>query len=103
MKRSCRTETLPSAARGRSSPALDPRSLLATCGGVSFAHGSNDGQKGMGLILLVLIGFLPAYYALDVKHPDSGEDVRDAAISIREILRTRIPGRRRPRFWPILR
>lgn len=43
--------------------------LLLTCGGVSFAHGSNDGQKGMGLILLVLIGFLPGYYALDVHHP----------------------------------
>ena len=43
--------------------------LLATCGGVSFAHGSNDGQKGMGLILLALIGFLPTYYALDLHHP----------------------------------
>ena len=40
--------------------------LLATCGGVSFAHGSNDGQKGMGLILLALIGFLPTYYSLNV-------------------------------------
>ncbi len=39
--------------------------LISTCGGVSFAHGSNDGQKGMGLILLVLIGFLPLHYALD--------------------------------------
>ena len=27
--------------------------LLATCSGVRFAQGSNDGQKGMGLILLV--------------------------------------------------
>ena len=38
--------------------------LVLTCGSVSFSHGSNDGQKGMGLILLVLIGFLPAYYSL---------------------------------------
>src|SRR5580693_7861370 len=30
--------------------------LILTCGGVSFAHGSNDGQKGMGLIMLILIG-----------------------------------------------
>jgi PiT family inorganic phosphate transporter len=30
--------------------------LIATCTGVSFAHGSNDGQKGMGLIMLILVG-----------------------------------------------
>jgi PiT family inorganic phosphate transporter len=42
------------------------RSLLVlTCTGVSFAHGSNDGQKGMGLIMLILIGTVPAAYALN--------------------------------------
>jgi PiT family inorganic phosphate transporter len=40
--------------------------LIATCTGVSFAHGSNDGQKGMGLILLILIGVLPGTYALNL-------------------------------------
>jgi len=60
--------------------------LLATCGGVSFAHGSNDGQKGMGLILLVLIGFLPTYYALDVHHADLAKNMREAAITISEII-----------------
>jgi PiT family inorganic phosphate transporter len=39
--------------------------LMLTCTGVSFAHGSNDGQKGMGLILLILIGILPGTYALN--------------------------------------
>ena len=39
--------------------------LIGTCTGVSFAHGSNDGQKGMGLVMLILIGILPATYALD--------------------------------------
>ena len=38
--------------------------LVLTCTGVSFAHGSNDGQKGMGLIMLVLIALLPATFAL---------------------------------------
>lgn len=38
--------------------------LLTTCTGVSFAHGSNDGQKGMGLIVLILVGILPGTYAL---------------------------------------
>ena len=43
--------------------------LLLTCTGVSFAHGSNDGQKGMGLIMLVLIGLLPTTYALRLAIP----------------------------------
>jgi PiT family inorganic phosphate transporter len=39
--------------------------LVTTCSGVSFAHGSNDGQKGVGLIMLILIGLLPADFAVD--------------------------------------
>lgn len=39
--------------------------LFFTCTGVSFAHGSNDGQKGMGLIMLILIGTVPTAYALN--------------------------------------
>jgi PiT family inorganic phosphate transporter len=39
--------------------------LILTCTGVSFAHGSNDGQKGMGLIMLILIGVVPTAYALN--------------------------------------
>jgi len=46
--------------------------LMVTCTGVSFAHGSNDGQKGMGLIMLILIGILPGIYALkmDASHAE---------------------------------
>jgi PiT family inorganic phosphate transporter len=39
--------------------------LILTCTGVSFAHGSNDGQKGMGLIMLILVGTVPMAYALN--------------------------------------
>ena len=39
--------------------------LVLTCTGVSFSHGSNDGQKGMGLIMLILIGTVPTAYALN--------------------------------------
>src|SRR6202050_3982663 len=39
--------------------------LILTCTGVSFFHGSNDGQKGMGLIILILIGTVPTAYALN--------------------------------------
>jgi PiT family inorganic phosphate transporter len=38
--------------------------LIATCTGVSFAHGNNDGQKGVGLIMLILIGIVPAHFAI---------------------------------------
>ncbi|HEY7427835.1 MAG TPA: inorganic phosphate transporter [Gemmataceae bacterium] len=40
--------------------------LLLTCTGVSFAHGSNDGQKGVGLIMLILIGLVPASFAMNM-------------------------------------
>ena len=51
---------------GREPPPFWIRSLLIlTCTGVSFAHGSNDGQKGMGLIMLILIGTVPTAYALN--------------------------------------
>jgi len=51
---------------GSTPPPLWIRALLVlTCTGVSFAHGSNDGQKGMGLIMLILIGTVPTAYALN--------------------------------------
>jgi len=54
------------APQGTEPPPLWIRSLLIlTCTGVSFAHGSNDGQKGMGLIMLILIGIVPTAYALN--------------------------------------
>lgn len=39
--------------------------LVLTCTGVTFFHGSNDGQKGMGLIMLILIGTVPTAYAIN--------------------------------------
>ena len=48
--------------------------LILTCTGVSFAHGSNDGQKGMGLIMLILVGTVPTAYALNRAMPDEPDD-----------------------------
>jgi PiT family inorganic phosphate transporter len=48
--------------------------LILTCTGVSYFHGSNDGQKGMGLIMLILIGTVPTAYALN--HAVTGQDVQ---------------------------
>lgn len=42
--------------------------LLLTCTGVSFFHGQNDGQKGVGLIMLILIGIVPGYFALNTAY-----------------------------------
>src|ERR1700724_2786462 len=45
--------------------------LVLTCTLVSFFHGSHDGQKGMGLIMLILIGTVPTTYALNRAMPTS--------------------------------
>lgn len=54
--------------------------LIATCTGVSFAHGSNDGQKGMGLIMLILVGTLPMAYALNRTMP-ADQSLQFAAVA----------------------
>jgi PiT family inorganic phosphate transporter len=58
--------------------------LILTCTLVSFFHGSNDGQKGMGLIMLILIGTVPTAYALNRALPENQVQVfaeRSAAAS----------------------
>ncbi|MGA7857636.1 MAG: inorganic phosphate transporter, partial [Terracidiphilus sp.] len=63
------------APKGSAPPPWPIRALLVlTCTGVSFSHGSNDGQKGMGLIMLILIGTVPTAYALN--HAVSNKDVQ---------------------------
>ncbi|WP_192458547.1 inorganic phosphate transporter PitA [Musicola keenii] len=59
--------------------------LILSAVGVSFSHGANDGQKGIGLIMLVLIGVAPAGFALNMSA--SGYDIsrtRDAVINLQE-------------------
>jgi len=64
------------APKGATPPPWPIRLLLVlTCTGVSFAHGSNDGQKGMGLIMLILIGTVPTAYALN--HAVTANQVQD--------------------------
>ena len=66
MKAVIRDKRLYEAPKGTEPPPFWIRSLLVlTCTGVSFFHGSNDGQKGMGLIMLILIGTVPTTYALN--------------------------------------
>ena len=49
--------------------------MVLTCTGVSFFHGSNDGQKGMGLIMLIHIGTVPTAYALN--HAGTPRDIQE--------------------------
>ena len=69
------------APKGNTPPPWWIRSLLiVTCTGVSFAHGSNDGQKGMGLIMLILVGTLPMAYALNRTMP-ADQSLQFAAVA----------------------
>jgi PiT family inorganic phosphate transporter len=75
-KRLAKAPYLYEAPKGNEPPPFPVRALLVlTCTGVSFSHGSNDGQKGMGLIMLILIGTVPTAYALN--HAVSPHDLQD--------------------------
>src|SRR5277367_2173535 len=66
LKATVRIPALYKEPEGNKPPPLWIRGLLIlTCTGVSFFHGGNDGQKGMGLIMLILIGTVPTAYALN--------------------------------------
>ena len=57
--------------------------LVLSAMGVSFVHGSNDGQKGIGLIMLVLIGIVPAQFVLDLNSTTYQiERTRDATVHL---------------------
>ncbi|GAA4502274.1 inorganic phosphate transporter [Hymenobacter ginsengisoli] len=71
--------------RKRRPPPLFIRlTLICTCTLVSFFHGSNDGQKGVGLIMLILIGIVPVHFALDnSKNP---LDLRDSLSKVEYVI-----------------
>src|SRR5215475_11905319 len=61
--------------------------LIGTCTAVSFAHGSNDGQKGMGLIMLILIGTVPTAYALNRAMPVSQmQEFRQSSTAAADVI-----------------
>lgn len=72
MRMVVRNPTLYKSPEGNAPPPKGIRALMIfTCTAVSFTHGSNDGQKGMGLIMLILIGCAPTAYALNRTLPAS--------------------------------
>lgn len=63
--------------------------LILTCTGVSFAHGSNDGQKGMGLIVLILVGVVPATFSLDMStSPQTIAQIHSSGIAFEQQTQT---------------
>jgi phosphate/sulfate permease len=71
----------------RKHPPYGIRSLLIfTCTAVSFTHGSNDGQKGVGLIMIILMAIVPAKFAID-SHK-SPEDMLVKVVSIENTIRS---------------
>jgi PiT family inorganic phosphate transporter len=96
MKIVVRTPELYSQPKGDAPPPLWVRGLLVlTCTGVSFAHGSNDGQKGMGLIMLILIGTAPTAYALNRALPAShAQNFIEASEAAATVVDARGPGYR---------
>jgi len=67
--------------------------LVLTCTSVSFAHGSNDGQKGMGLIMLILIGTVPTAYALNRAMPISQMDTfRATSVAAAAVIEAKAEG-----------
>ena len=89
-----RRPELYSAPKGDTPPPFWIRSILMlTCTGVSFAHGSNDGQKGMGLIMLILIGILPGSYAVNSNiNTPAFHEVAGLAKSLDPLLQKRAEG-----------
>src|SRR5229473_819005 len=89
-----RNPALYAAPEGNKAPPLWIRGLLIlTCTGVSFAHGSNDGQKGMGLIMLILIGTVPTAYALNrTPAPSHVESFRAASTAAAAVIEKQVAG-----------
>jgi PiT family inorganic phosphate transporter len=59
-----------------------------TCTLVSFFHGSNDGQKGVGLLLVVLMAFMPLQFAINQHVPV--QDFKKAALSLESKIRSNL-------------
>ena len=65
--------------------------LVASAMGLSFVHGSNDGQKGIGMLMLVLICMVPAHFVLDLNSSAIDIDkTRHAAVYLEGIYQKNI-------------
>jgi PiT family inorganic phosphate transporter len=68
---------------GKTPPIPIRLALIGTSTGVSLAHGSNDGQKGVGLMMMILIALLPAQFSLNPSA--SSEKIEQALLAAQQI------------------
>jgi phosphate/sulfate permease len=69
----------------KKAPPLWIRSILVlTCTFVSFSHGSNDGQKGVGLIMIILIAIVPVKFALD--HTKDPKPLHQSIVTLQAMI-----------------
>jgi PiT family inorganic phosphate transporter len=84
LKRLIKSPSLYEAPKNSQPPPWPIRSLMVlSCTGVSFFHGSNDGQKGIGLIMLILIGTMPTAYALN--HAATANDIQQFIVASEQV------------------
>jgi phosphate binding protein len=73
--------------KDKAPPFLIRALLTMTCGGVSYSHGSNDGQKGVGIVMLIVMGLVPAGFALDHDGmSDTIDQTIEASVELTAIL-----------------
>lgn len=92
LKRTVRDPVLYQGPKGDNPPPFWIRSMLiGSCAGVSFAHGSNDGQKGMGLMMLILMGIAPISFAVNMKAtPDQVQRVVQTTSVAEKVVQSRL-------------
>ena len=87
LKRFVKNKTIFKEPHKRKPPPLWIRLILVlTCTLVSFFHGSNDGQKGVGLVMLILIAIVPFYFALD--HKKDPNEINTSLTQVERVINT---------------
>jgi phosphate/sulfate permease len=90
IRKSVRDSRLHESPEGRKPPAWIRAVLVATSSGVSLAHGSNDGQKGVGLIMIVLMATLPAHFALNPEYKShSGSEAIQKLKQVKHVIQSK--------------
>jgi inorganic phosphate transporter, PiT family len=106
LRRTVKDPVLFKSPEGADIPPIRIRATLwLTCTAVSFFHGMNDGQKGIGLMMLVLIGVVPAHFALNQEiDPYSVRgDLQQVQTSLARVDTNNVAAEARPRFVAIRR
>ena len=90
IRKSVRDSRLYESPEGRKPPVWVRAVLVLTSSGVSLAHGSNDGQKGVGLIMIIMIASLPAHFALNPEYKShSGTEAIQTLEQVKSVIQSK--------------